>query len=350
MIRAPATADALFSLLWGTRPSSDRLLNGDLASCLRKKPYLDYFRIQCGYFAKAESSVQENLDVIKDVVGHLKTGASKKDVLSLRHTAGSSIDILDNASVENAANLAARLLIMCSVGRVPHEANPRQYLEWRHDESLKDLVCSHFQSTHTLNDAVRLPKNFNAWTIEKIGGITIQLTDSLADHLLLANDDRTLLIFHHVSFLERQTSRSILPKELVDETLHTLGLLFPQALFTSSNRSTRQEQKWFKRLCQRHFQETHCEADDRVARCGTLQANERQVERFHYWRDRLVVLKQMYDDSTPATLSQWWFDRRNGPQWYTFWVAALVLFITTLLGLVQCIESALQVYKAYYPS
>lgn len=84
MIRVPATADTLFTLLWGTRQSSDRLLNGDLASCLRKKPYLDYFRIQCGYFAKAESSVQENLDVIKDVVGILKTGASRKDILSLR--------------------------------------------------------------------------------------------------------------------------------------------------------------------------------------------------------------------------------------------------------------------------
>jgi hypothetical protein len=141
-----------------------------------------------------------------------------------------------------------------------------------------------------------------------------------------------------------------LPKELVDETLHTLALSFPQALFESSNRSTREEQKWFKKFCQLHVQETHCEADDRVVRCGTLQANQRQVEQFHYWRDRLVVLKQIYDDSTPATLSQWWFDRRNGPQWYTFWVAALVLLITTLLGLVQCIESALQVYKAYYPS
>lgn len=65
-----------------------------------------------------------------------------------------------------------------------------------------------------------------------------------------------------------------------------------------------------------------------------------------------MVLKQAYDDATPKTLGQpeWWHDRRNGVQWYTFWVAILVLIITTLLGFVQMVEGAIQVYKAYYLS
>lgn len=50
------------------------------------------------------------------------------------------------------------------------------------------------------------------------------------------------------------------------------------------------------------------------------------------------------------TLSQWWLDRRNSAQWYTFWVALLVLLMTVSLGVVECIEGALQVSKAYYPS
>ncbi len=49
-------------------------------------------------------------------------------------------------------------------------------------------------------------------------------------------------------------------------------------------------------------------------------------------------------------MQQWWHDRRNGERWFTFWVAILVLMITIALGLIQCIESALQVYKAYYPT
>jgi len=80
---------------------------------------------------------------------------------------------------------------------------------------------------------------------------------------------------------------------------------------------------------------------------GHLIADERQIESFSYWRDRLVVLKQVYDESRPNTIAQWWHDRRNGVQWYTFWVAMLVLFLTVFFGLVQSIEGALQVYASF---
>ncbi len=46
-----------------------------------------------------------------------------------------------------------------------------------------------------------------------------------------------------------------------------------------------------------------------------------------------MVLKQVYDESTPKTLSQWWHDRRNGVQWYTFWVAIVVLRADFILWL-----------------
>lgn len=90
--------------------------------------------------------------------------------------------------------------------------------------------------------------------------------------------------------------------------------------------------------------------DRRLTRCGNLNRCHRQVQNFKFWRDRLVILKQAYDEATPSTLSQWWHDRRNGVQWYTFWVAVLVLTLTIFFGLIQSIEGALQVYKAYYPS
>lgn len=62
-----------------------------------------------------------------------------------------------------------------------------------------------------------------------------------------------------------------------------------------------------------------------------------------------MILKQAYDDATPNTLRQWWCGRRNGVQWYTFWVAILVLSITTFASLIQCVAGALQMYKAYEP-
>lgn len=89
--------------------------------------------------------------------------------------------------------------------------------------------------------------------------------------------------------------------------------------------------------------------DTLLIEIGQLDADERQIEKFTYWHDRLVILKQVFDESRPRALRQWWHDRRNGVQWYTFWVAILVFLLTVFFGLVQSIEGALQVYKAFNP-
>jgi ABC-type Fe3+ transport system permease subunit len=60
----------------------------------------------------------------------------------------------------------------------------------------------------------------------------------------------------------------------------------------------------------------------------------------------LVMLKQVFDEAQPRTMAQWWHDRRNGVQWYTFWVAVMVLALTILFGLIQSVEGALQVYMS----
>jgi len=92
----------------------------------------------------------------------------------------------------------------------------------------------------------------------------------------------------------------------------------------------------------------HYKVDPRLTLCGSLQVEDRQIERFVFWRDRLVVLKQAFDDATPKTISQWRHDRRNSSvQWYTFWVPVLVFLVTTFLGVIQSIEGAMQVYVSY---
>lgn len=59
------------------------------------------------------------------------------------------------------------------------------------------------------------------------------------------------------------------------------------------------------------------------------------------------MLKHVFDDAEPNTMSQWWYDRRKGPQWYTFWIAVVVLVLTIFFGVVQSVEGALQVYLTY---
>jgi hypothetical protein len=125
-------------------------------------------------------------------------------------------------------------------------------------------------------------------------------------------------------------------QEFLDETLDTMALLFP---------------KWDKKSRAWYEREASVRGlDSYLIEVGQLTADKRRLENFSFWRDRLVVLKQVFDEARPNNIWQWWYDRRNGVQWYTFWVAILVLILTVFFGLVQSIEGALQVYKAFHPN
>jgi hypothetical protein len=132
------------------------------------------------------------------------------------------------------------------------------------------------------------------------------------------------------------TCSPIFPDGFIPETLRSIALLFPQ--YDNDVR------RWFQGISARGEQ-----VDPALIEVERLNAEDRQIEGFKYWRDRLVVVKQVYDESKPKTMGQWWHDRRNTVQWCTFWVAIVVLLLTVFFGLVQSIEGALQVYKAWNP-
>jgi hypothetical protein len=124
----------------------------------------------------------------------------------------------------------------------------------------------------------------------------------------------------------------LFPNGFIDETLRTLSLLLP--------RSDPETRKWFQKLSKAS------NLDSRASQCDSVRMADRHIDRFHFWRDRLVILKEMFDESEPKNLTQRWSDRRNGVQWYTFWVAIVVLMLTLFLRLIQCIEGGIQTYIA----
>ena len=87
-----------------------------------------------------------------------------------------------------------------------------------------------------------------------------------------------------------------------------------------------------------------------MIQCGKLRARDRQIDTFKFWRDRIVILKQVFDESTPVSPSQWWHDKRNGFDRYPVLIAATALVLTAFFGMIQCLEGVLQVYKAYHPA
>jgi len=126
-------------------------------------------------------------------------------------------------------------------------------------------------------------------------------------------------------------------KGLIEETLRTLSLLFPP----HDNETI----YWFKKLPK------ELSLDIEATRCKHLKAADRQIAQFSYWQERLIILKEVFDESEPKSVKQWWRDRRKPVQWYNFWLAiALIAGLTMIFGVIQSIEGALQVYKAYHPS
>jgi hypothetical protein len=128
---------------------------------------------------------------------------------------------------------------------------------------------------------------------------------------------------------------TLFPPGLIDETLRTLMLLFP---------ATDETRIWFKKAAPTE------KLDGKVFTCGRLRAEDRQINEFKFWRDRLVILKQIFDEKEPSSWTQWLHDRRRGLHRYPFLLAAAALIFALLVGIVQCIEGAIQVYKALYPS
>ncbi|EXJ63274.1 uncharacterized protein A1O5_11595 [Cladophialophora psammophila CBS 110553] len=308
--------------------------------------YLAYYGQQCSHAGHDEEHilVSTHHDIC-ELATQILQGASREDIicrLSLKYPdLGGEMDLDRTVRLNNSVDLAARLVSMVNVG-VPCCTAGRggEPLIWAQGP-LNEFLRAHFNQPSQDKTHVKLDFSFKGRNLERLGRIRVDWTSKLEDHLLLTDDsERRVAIFHHASFLKCQQSSacSTLPSEIVEETLRTIALLFPQ--------SEKRTVKWFRKKCTRY---PHL--DSHLIKCGGLRPNDRQIEKFRFWRDRLIILKEAFDEKTkPSTFSQLWYDRRNRLQWSTFWVAILVLILTVFFGIVQSIEGALQVYKTYHPT
>ncbi|KAI9778153.1 MAG: hypothetical protein M1839_008362 [Geoglossum umbratile] len=306
--------------------------------------YFRYYEDECKAWADGNSmrgAVTHSH--VAEIVDRLETETLESIRSSLRHVSQSNPYPLPstvyNETTDGSIALAVRLWLMLCVRAPDDESHQigQMKIPWK-DGRLDELVSKLFPSKHVLNDSVKLGKAFNALSLEKVAGIEIIWTSNLADHLRMMEDDTRVAIFHHAYFLAHhrdcETPNKFLPRDLLEETLQTLALLLPQF--------DRETQKWLRQ------QQSEWNLDPRTAKCGGLNAEQRKIENFKYWRDRLVILKQVYDESEPKTIGQWWHDRRKRVQWYTFWVAAVILVLTVVFGIIQSIEGGLQAWKAFH--
>ena len=118
-------------------------------------------------------------------------------------------------------------------------------------------------------------------------------------------------------------SRASLPKAVLHETVLSLNLLFPHWDRASNE------------LLKQHRQDFHCHPPYEGPR--TLNLME-----FDIWRDRLLELNDVVFTSPPASIRQLFLDRRSPQQFWTFWIAILILFLTvvsTVASVYQAVRS-----------
>jgi hypothetical protein len=104
-------------------------------------------------------------------------------------------------------DLVARLLSMIAFGGFQYGFTGRKHALWTAN-TMKDWIASHFMAPPMLcGETVKLETIFNARNLGRIGGIEIEWTKNLADHLSFDDHDQKVAIFHHASFLECHRQR-----------------------------------------------------------------------------------------------------------------------------------------------
>jgi hypothetical protein len=114
-------------------------------------------------------------------------------------------------------------------------------------------------------------------------------------------------------------AESPLPERLLRETIWSLNLLFPQWDADTAS------------LLRKHGQD--------FQEIGPYDGPPTlNLVEFHYWLDRLSELHDVVFLSPPVSWAQLWRDRRNPQQFWTFWLALVILWLTlisTITGIVQ---------------
>ncbi|KAK0611215.1 hypothetical protein B0T14DRAFT_607352 [Immersiella caudata] len=243
-------------------------------------------------------------------------------------------------AIGRSIDLTVRLWLMLNIRddalgvRTPHKTA----INWRDSLSLERVLQEEFPESppEPWKRQTRLSPLFTVANLVLVCSLNIKWTESLGDHLRLDMRGKTLWVFPHKAFLlahlrssqgkeEKDNSEpsGALSPTFLNETITTLNLLFPQ--WDSATQT----------LLKKQGQIFH----EMAPFAGPRRLD---VDKFVFWKDRLADLYEEIYLAPPDTWRQLWIDRRNPHQYYTFWIALVVL----LLSLVSCGASVLQAWAS----
>jgi hypothetical protein len=158
----------------------------------RFESYFRYYRDQCA------TALSDNHESAK----------SHRDILDIAQQLADQVPSSGGASLSGKDEeerywiyFAVRILTMIDVGGLRQGLRLGQTPRiWTYGP-LREFVSSVFPPP-VLSEDVKLEKIFNARNLERIAGIQVIWTSNIADHLQLEDDDSSVRLFSHASFLE----------------------------------------------------------------------------------------------------------------------------------------------------
>ncbi|KAK7995444.1 hypothetical protein PG990_014217 [Apiospora arundinis] len=308
---------------------------------LRWESYYDYFDREMRNLAMGDvirphpsNAVQSYHDVIH--VHQTLSNNRRQPKHELRRLLREHYKQAEDTCIDSAMELTVRLWLMVNVrGQTPLHRMPQKLsVTWDHSESLEGLIMSLFQPSRQFLDSgrSRLVPLFTAWSMVRLCGLKIRWTESLEDHLRLDLRVKELWVFPYKGFLlkhlemrdtDDEEKGTVFPKVLLREAISTLNLLFPHWDPNTQSFLSAQNQSF------------HTIAPFTGPR--RLDLNE-----FNYWRDQLSELYERVYLAPADSWRQLWADRRNPHQWWTFWIAVVVL----VLSVISCVTSVIQAWAS----
>ncbi|KAL6707080.1 hypothetical protein ACN47E_004832 [Coniothyrium glycines] len=313
--------------------------------------YFAYYLRECeaALANPEEISIKTHRDLL-EAAHHLQHDSTEDDIKrklqrSITHQCSSTGE---KRIMDGSIRLAVRILTMVNIGLLHTEVSGQLIVQWHHG-SLQEAIHEHFNSQAEIDTEFEhaiFGSEITCRNIEHMTNIQVVPTDNLADHMRLVESGKKLCMFRHIAFLNmlKDSKLPLFPKGFAEETLDTLRLLLPE-----NDRKTRVwlEDEFKMRAGYSCF-------DRGLLKCGYFKLGHpsRSLKHYKFWRDRLEVLKDTVEEATPPSkaLLKALRDRKAGDRWLNSWVAMFAIGLTLFFGLVQSIEGAIQVYKAYHSS
>lgn len=196
-------------------------------------------------------------------------------------------------------------------------------VQWQEECSVEEILLQCFPTStlSRLDNEKKIDPNLTAVNIEKEAGIRIRWISNLVDHLLYDPLHRTLCVYAHKACIMGHAYQidCLIPKEVLEETLWTLDILFPYG-----------DAKTYAFLMEKKqpLHKIH----------HSNNSTPSQLQSFKIWRRRLEELTDAFN-APPVGYRQLRYSRNNPMQWWTFWLAALIAVLTTVFGMISSITA-----------